>query len=134
VGDACWLGYQGDDLEATIDFGKSISISSLSSGYLQAAQAGVFFPPQVEYAVSSDGQTFEVVTVLENDVPVSDRTEQRKRYTIQGLDLDARFVRVRAKNLGVMPAEDDSRSTWLFVDEVMVNPVLVDTPAGESAE
>ncbi len=125
VGAAAWQGYLGDDLDTVIDLGKETSIASLSSSYLQAARAGVFIPKTVEYAISNDGKAFQTVEVLTNGVSVTDMTEQRKAFTIHGLDLDARYVRVRAKNLGVMPAKDDSRAAWLFVEEVMVNPVLI---------
>ena len=54
----------------------------------------------------------------------------RPTYSVQGLDLDARYVRVRATGMRVVPewhpAKD--RKAWLFVDEILVNPQAPNWP------
>ncbi len=46
------------------------------------------------------------------------------RLTAAGLDVQGRYVRVVARNIGTIPAGHRSAGVkaWLFVDEVLVNP------------
>jgi hypothetical protein len=44
-----------------------------------------------------------------------------------GLNVKARYVRLRARNLGQIPAGHPSAGAkaWLFMDEVLVNPETI---------
>ncbi|MCP4455787.1 MAG: discoidin domain-containing protein, partial [Planctomycetes bacterium] len=96
VDERCWQGYEGQDLEAVIDLGSVQSIRSLSSSYLQSIGAGVFLPRQVQYALSNDGKNFTMAGTVECDVPQTQKEAVRRQYSPQGLDLDGRYVRVKA--------------------------------------
>ncbi len=128
VGEACWQGYEGDDFEAVIDLGTVHSIRSLDSGYLHSINAGVFLPGQVQYALSNDGKNFTIAGTVECDVEQTRKEAIRKNYSLKGLDLDGRYVRVKALNIKVIPNwhKAKGRKSWLFVDEIMVNPVMMD--------
>ena len=128
VGEGYWQGYEGDDFEAVIDLGTVHSIRSLASSYLQSTNAGVFLPGQVQYALSNDGENFTIAGTVECDVEQTQKDAVRKTYSLKGLDLDGRYVRVKALNIKVIPNwhRAKGRKSWLFVDEIMVNPVMMD--------
>ncbi|HEY0041516.1 MAG TPA: family 20 glycosylhydrolase, partial [Flavisolibacter sp.] len=53
-----WLGWIGDDMEATIDLGKSTMIDSVRMHTLDQKPSGVYLPQYVEVYASSDGKDF----------------------------------------------------------------------------
>lgn len=118
----CWHAYEGEDLEAVIDLGKSTRISSISSSYYREIGSWIFFPLQVEYALSSDGKNFAVVGRVKNEAPTDEDTKGRKDMTLTMTAQQARYVRVRAKSQGTCPDWHSGAGgkAWLFVDEVVV--------------
>ncbi len=123
-GDPAWQGYEGPDMEAVVDLGEVTAIRAISSGYLHCIGPAVFLPREVEYAISDNGKEFRAVATVRNKVPENSNKVFRGEFTIEALDLDARFVRVRAKSVGVVPDWHPAhgRKAWLFVDEIVVNP------------
>jgi hypothetical protein len=119
-----WMGFEGGDLEATIDWGEPTGITELAVGFLQSASMGIYLPARVEFSVSDDGKTFRPVATVKPSVAPQQAGPLRQTLTAKELDVRARYVRVRAVNLGVIPAGQPAASAkaWLFVDEIMVNP------------
>jgi len=112
--DRAWQGYKRQNLDVVIDLEEPMSINSLSTGFLQQLKAGVYLPKQVEYAFSRDGKAYEVIGVVKGDSVKSGQKDMRKSFQIEGLDLErVRYLRVRA----------DYVKEWLFVDEIMLNPI-----------
>jgi len=60
-----WQGYR-EDLDATIDLGSIKPIKYLAIGFLQDIKSWIFYPPQVEFLVSNDGQNFKSVACRRN--------------------------------------------------------------------
>ncbi len=118
-----WQGYQPSDFEAVVDLGEVQRIRRLASGYLQDARSWIWLPKQVEYAVSSDGEHFTELGVARHDVPL--KTEEvllRELEVKPPANTRARYVRVRARNLGPIPAWHPGRGNpaFIFVDEIIV--------------
>jgi hexosaminidase len=118
-----WLGFEGKNLEAVIDLGAATPIRRVGANFLQVVPMGVFLPTEVEFSVSNDGKTFRALGALCNDVPADRKDDLTKTFTVERTDVTARYVRVRAANLGTLPAWHAARGrkAWLFVDEVLVN-------------
>jgi len=119
-----WLGFHGDDLNALIDLGEIRTIRRLDARFLQSTAVGIYLPGRVVLEVSGDGKTFRGVARMEwNDV---ERRRDRwiRALTAGKLNESARYVRIRAENVGTIPAGYPAagRKAWLFADEVMVNP------------
>lgn len=117
-----WQGYQGTDFEAVVDLGRARPIRRLSSGYLQDARSWIWMPVEVEYAVSEDGEQFEVVGTVGHDVdPRETETISIRDFVLElGRSRRARFVRVRARNFGVIPDWHPGHGgeAFVFVDEI----------------
>lgn len=122
-----WLGFEGVDFTATVDLGQTTPIHTIASSYLHQIKIGIFLPKHVEYQVSNDGQTFRSVATVKPTVSPREPGPLIETLTAGGLDVQARYARVCATNVGVIPdwheASGRGLKTWLFIDEIMVNPV-----------
>ena len=119
-----WLGFEGDDLIATIDLGETRPIHELGLSSCQVTAAGIFLPSTVEFLTSSDGKTFQSVATIKHEIPVKEPTANITLST-KFKPTKARYIRVHAKSLGAIPDwhQASGRKAWLFVDELLVNPL-----------
>ena len=117
-----WQGYEGNDLEAVIDLGERKQIGTVSLGCLQDNNSWIFFPTEVEFALSENGREFHHASVLKNSVPPQETGAMLKEFSKNYEGTTARFVLVRGKNIGTCPPwhKGAGGKAWLFVDEVSV--------------
>jgi len=120
--DGAWLGYQGSDVEAMIDLGKATDIERIAANFLQSIGVGIFLPKCVEFAVSDDGENFRTVATVKPKIRPREPGPLTDTLTATNLKTRARYVRVRAINLGRIPEwhQAGGKGAWLFVDEIMV--------------
>jgi HEAT repeat protein len=123
-GDGCWHGFEGEDLIAVIDFEEPIELSSIRVGYLRNPRSWVFPPAEVEFSISEDGETFESLGILAIEGPVGEEEATLGDAFLRVEGRRARFVRILAKNIGLLPAwhSGTGEKAWLFIDEIQVNP------------
>ena len=118
-----FLGFQGNDLLATIDLGATMELRAVAVSFLQDIAGGIYLPTNVTFELSDDGQSYQSLANVKNWVPVSTAGPLTKTLgkKVQG---HGRFVRVHAVNIGVIPATLPSAGAqaWLFADEILVNP------------
>jgi hexosaminidase len=122
MNDGRWQGFEGPDLDAVVDLGGSRSVRRIAVRCLQNINSWIFLPSSVEFAVSSDGKTFETVDATGNDVP-----PQLAEIVVKGFEAAfearrVRFVRVRARSVGIVPDWHFGKGgkAWLFADEIVV--------------
>ena len=120
--DGHWTGFLGTDMEAIIDLNETKTFTRLSTSFVQHIGYRVFLPVQVEFAVSDDGRSYRTVDVVTNPNPFGAEGILTHEVAAQLPVTRARYVRVRAKNVGVSPAKYPSagQKTWLMVDEIKV--------------
>lgn len=122
--DGNWQGYWGKDVEIIVDLGESKFFSELSSDYLQYNNAWIFFPEYVSYAISSNGKTFNEVGIVVNKESPREKAQKTQQYLLKlQQPVQARFVKLVAKNMGVCPDWHDAAGSdaWIFIDEFSVN-------------
>jgi len=119
-----WLGFEGQDLVATIDLGRASAVRQLSAGFLESVPVGIYLPRTVVFELSDDGAAFRVVAAVNSPAGAEGRGPGRVSLSSETLDQRARYVRVRAANVGTIPAgkPGGGRPAWLFADEIEVNP------------
>ena len=109
--DQRWQGFLSD-IDVTIDLGSEQTVSYVGGTFMQLKEPGVFMPQKVDIYVSADGESFEHVAEVWNDVSVKIPDLLFQSFdTI--CDVRARYIRYHAK-----------RSTmrgFLFLDEIVVN-------------
>ncbi len=117
-----WQGYQDQDFVAVIDLQKETTIKKVGGGFLQDARPWIWMPTHIEFEISNDGENFKKVADIKTDVGVDNMTPTIKNYTQEISPVNARFVRVKAFNLGKIPAwhPGAGNDAFIFVDEIFV--------------
>ena len=119
--DGRWLGFEADDMTATLDLGRAQPIRKITAGFLQQQGSWIFLPSHVTCSVSIDGKTW--TTLAEVTYPESQTAEVLiKDCVFDAGETSARYIRVVARNLGTCPPwhEGAGSNAWLFVDEIFV--------------
>jgi len=117
-----WHGFEANDLVATIDLGKSMSIHKLSIGCLQQYGSWIFLPSDVVFEVSTDGVNFTKMSVVKNDMDVNSRENIMKEFSANVNADNVRYVRVTAHSVRTCPKghPGEGKNAWLFADEIVV--------------
>ena len=120
-----WLGFQGVDMEATIELAVPTNINMVKVGLCHEPQSWVMWPKGVWVSFSRDGKEFTEWQMAE--LPVFDRPDKMKGFgRIEArLRTDGKqwkFVRVKVENQGILPEWHPyaGEKAWIMVDEVSV--------------
>lgn len=116
-----WMGYLGENFEAVVDMQKPTAIKKLAATFFQSNRDDVYLPVQVEFAVSDDGKEFKTVATVKPAIAPSEAGPLTSMLASDKLDVTARYVRVKATNIGKIPDSKD-KDAYMFVDEILVNP------------
>jgi hypothetical protein len=116
-----WQGYEGVDLDATIDLGKKTSVKMVNITCLQDENAWIFLPTWVEFFSSADGANFTPIATVATDVAPTETGVILKKFeaSVAG---EARYLRVRAVNMGHCPDwhKGAGGKAWIFADEISI--------------
>lgn len=118
---ATWVGFEGKDLDITIDLGQVMSIGKVSFAFMGASASWIMLPTEVEVFVSGDGKKYTSV----KKIPMSSTNPDGRSVQQLGVAVDdkkARYIRVFAKNYGKLPSnhQGSGNPAWLFVDEISI--------------
>jgi hypothetical protein len=118
-----WQGYEGRDLDATVDLGRTQEVRTVSTGFLQDQRSWIFLPVEVTVTVSEDGKEFRPFGAARADVDEHAKEPVLHAFEVRG-EARARFVRVVAKNRGACPDwhPGAGHPAWIFADEVEILP------------
>ncbi len=120
-----WLGFNGNDMEATIELNKSMNISVIKVGVCHEPNDWVMWPKAVWVSFSENGTDFTDWQPAE--LPVFDRPDRmaghgriEARAKVNAKNM--RFIRVKVENQGVLPDWHPyaGQKAWIMVDEVAV--------------
>jgi predicted alpha-1,2-mannosidase len=116
-----WQGYQNQDFEATIDLGSEKPITKLSAGFLQDARSWIMMPKCVEFWVSNDNVTFNLIATVGHTVPDNEMESVTTDLEAK-VNTNGRYVKAIARNYGALPQWHlgAGHPAFIFVDEVMV--------------
>jgi len=118
-----WLGYQAQNVTATLDLGSTQAIQNVSVGALEDTGSYIFFPKGIDIEVSTNGRDFE--KIARKDIPTSagPSASNLQTYLLNFEAVEARYVRVAVqsnlKNPDWHPAP--GAPCWVFIDEIVVN-------------
>ncbi len=117
-----WLGFEGEDMDAVVDLGETISITKIETDFLQDILSWVFMPEKVEFFVSLDGSTYTSVGEAINTVPPQQSGAITTSFNIECGPAPARYVRVKATGLKICPSwhKGSGGKAWIFIDEIKV--------------
>lgn len=121
---ANWLGFEGNNLEAVIDLGQPIEVKEISAAFLQVTNHIVFFPKEVHYLASDDGESFRPIAVIQNQYPLNPKSKINdiQYFTHTGPPQSFRYLKVVGVSHKVAPVWHHAADlpSWVFVDEVEV--------------
>ncbi|MCX6251042.1 MAG: family 20 glycosylhydrolase [Bacteroidetes bacterium] len=117
-----WQGFLGNDMVVVIDMGKMTPIRSISLSFLHSPDSWIFMPDSVVYSLSSNGKKYHSINEERNDMPETLKGPSIKAFSETFPDTPARFIKIRAKNIGICPPwhEGKGEPCWLFADEIVV--------------
>lgn len=113
-----WLGFLGNDLNATIDLGTQKSISKVTIDVLYSDGSWIHYPKNIEVLVSNDGVNFKSVKLVSNAEIVTKKGMVDMSFPTENV----KFVKVIAQKIDKIPdgLPGAGSNAWLFVDEIMV--------------
>ena len=120
-----WLGFEGVDMEATIELAVPTKINMVKIGLGHEPNDWVVWPKGVWVSFSSDGEEFSDWERAE--LPVFDRPDKMQgfgrieaRARVDGKQW--KYVRVKVENQGVLPEWHPyaGQKAWIMVDEVVI--------------
>ena len=118
-----WQGYVNEDLVATVDISQVQQINELAVNFLSDQNYWIFYPKEVFFFGSKDGENFDVIDSFKIDITEKNYSEI-KTIKVNTLDDSYRYIKVVAKKIGNVPewhkgSEDDGKG-WIFVDEIQI--------------
>ncbi len=118
-----WQGFEGEDLELIIDLEKTRSVSFVSAGFLQNIDAWIFLPESIRISYSVDGEKYQVLDTIMNDIPLEKEGSFKKDFSLKNHNIRARYIKFSAKNIGVCPSfhPGSGGKAWIFADEIIIN-------------
>ncbi len=113
-----FLGFEGTDCEATIDFGEPTSFSNVVIHTLEQQGSWIYFPSAVEISISTDGSNYRSVARMD----ASSVADKRAWPIAVPAGTSARYVRVKVTNNGVIADNlpGAGHKAWLFIDEIEI--------------
>ncbi len=115
--DGQWLGFEGKDLQAVIDFGETQQISRVSIQTSNHPGSWVYPASRMEIFGSEDGSTFEKIAE-QNAAPSNEKIVP---LTIDVGKSSVRFLKVVVFHQTIPEGKPGAgNEAWLFVDELMV--------------
>jgi hexosaminidase len=112
-GDKEWLGFDGKDVEITIDLEKETAIKSISMRFHNGKGQLIYAPKSIE--INIDGTDKPVIKQL------TQSTDLLVNFNVD-LNTTTRFVTLKINNYGVIPdgKQGAGHKAWLFIDEIIV--------------
>lgn len=114
--DGQWQAWLSEDMDLTIDLGEAMQVSKVTVGAMENQNPDIYFPTQIEVLLSSDNKTFTRVSNIEREFKAN-AVITLKDFVANFKATEARYVKVKARNLGKSPKGTDC---WTFIDEIIV--------------
>ena len=117
-----WQGYQDAYFDAVLDLGEVRRLHGAGAGFLQDVRSWIWMPAELVIEVSTDGSSYQLVATLTRDVGVDDYQVQTKDWVAEFEAVDARWIRIHARNPGPIPEWHPGHGgeMILFVDELIL--------------
>lgn len=121
--DGKWQGYRNNGIDVVIDLGMVQKITSVSCNFLRNHEGWIYLPQTFTVLTSNDLKEYTFQGEIERETAIIFMEPEVILVTIDGLNIEARYVRVKANSIGAAPEWNKpakGRPTWLFIDEIIV--------------
>ena len=122
--DGNWIGFSGDNIDATIDLETVKQVDKISINCLENVANWILFPKSISvYSSSKINSDFQKIGELKINRKgrYGDGTEIKK-YTIDIEGTKTQYLRIVVENFKTLPSWHEGAGTdaWLFVDEILI--------------
>ena len=119
-----FLGFNGTDLDVTIDLGKEMDVSEIHLHTLKQQASWIYLPKEVEvyYLPFIDSTVIRKHPPIESVLVTVDKNSNNEEIIVAG-NHKCRYVRIVARNHGMIPDGEPGggNKSWLFIDEIEIN-------------
>ncbi|MEO5858476.1 MAG: GH92 family glycosyl hydrolase [Pyrinomonadaceae bacterium] len=117
-----WQGYWGKPFEAVIDLQRETEIAEVGGSFLQSARSWIWMPDRLSFEVSNDAVSYTSIADWKPAFPQTEMNGTPQEFLKTVTPIKARYVRVRAYNIGKIPAwhVGAGGDPWIFVDEIFI--------------
>ena len=115
---AQFLGFEGTDLDVTIDLNAPTTINSIILNTFNQPESWIYSPSEVTFWVAENGKNI----LLTDSITKTNHQNHIKYHLNMKSPGKYRYVRILAKNAGVIqdPNPGAGNRAWLFVDEIEI--------------
>lgn len=121
--DGHWQGFREKGLDVVIDLGEVQPIQSVTGNFLKSHIGWIFLPGSFKVYVSDNMKDYTFAGEVITEVPPEAEEAAIEQITLDSLDVEARYVRLKIQSIGPTPdyIEDaNGRPSWFFIDEVII--------------
>ncbi|MCX6230559.1 MAG: glycosyl hydrolase [Bacteroidetes bacterium] len=120
--DGHWQGFEGNDMDVTFELYKQQKIKKITIGLLENIAYWIYFPVKLEVYISNDGKDFTKIKTINKEEIYKIAGDPLKDISIQLNDVEAKYIRIFAKNIEKCPEGDPGSGgkAWIFTDEVII--------------
>ena len=113
-----WLGFEGKDFEAVINFGQETDFSKVSLRFFNGKGQWIYPPKEVVVSVSGDGKNFTEA----GKTAVQDGEGKIIPAEVVLTGTKGAYLKVLVKRFGLIPEREQGagHEAWLFMDEIAV--------------
>ena len=117
-----WQGYEGTDMEVTIDLGKEMNVDSVYLGFLDDENAWIFAPSQVRVDVSNDTSRRLDNNIRPDYVAPGGKPAGANVVRVGTSGGVGRYVQVLVQAQKECPKghPGEGKPAWLFCDEITI--------------
>lgn len=115
-----WQGFNGNDVEVTLDMHQTQSIHQLKMNFIKDESAWIFLPLKVQAFYSNDRINFEALGEF-SIANEANKLAYKTTYLLQK-NIQARYLKIKAENRKICPPNHAGagKPAWLFTDEIVV--------------
>ncbi|HUH27015.1 MAG TPA: family 20 glycosylhydrolase [Gelidibacter sp.] len=114
VNDKEWLGFDGVDLEITIDLGEETEIRSIETRFYEAPWMWIYAPKKIAYGISQND--------IYSEAEIAESINTHAKVKIE-LNETTRYIHLRIPNSNLIPQgkQGAGNKPWTFIDEIIIN-------------
>lgn len=121
--DGNWLGFEGKNFEAILDFGENKFVKTINLGCLSNLNSWIFLPKKVSFYISNDNINFEEISVIDYSVSKNENQKPFTKDFSANVNSNAKYIKIVAENLNECPNwhKGSGGKAWMFIDEIIID-------------
>ncbi|TXD47238.1 beta-N-acetylhexosaminidase [Polaribacter sp. IC073] len=123
-GDKEWLGFNGDDVEITIEFDNPTEINSIATRFYNGNGQWIYAPKDFNLQLKlEDGKTIISKSKIENrDSLLVNFNLDVSQFYPKGERIKSTSIKITIPNYGIIPKgkQGSSNKAWTFIDEIII--------------